>query len=449
MYNRRNFLKQSGKVGLVGLAIPSIVPASVFGKNAPSNQVNVGMIATGRQAINVNLKQFLGLENVRVVAVNDVDHWRMQQAADIINQHYSQQVETSYNGVKKYQDYRELLGDPEVDAVMVSSPDHWHVSHGVAAAIAGKHVSMEKALTTSINHSQALLDAVNSNHVHHRLDSEFRSQENFSRAVGLVRSGAIGELEKVVVGVPSPLNGSAVGPQPNLPVPEELDYDQWLGPAFPAPYTVSRVHARHKYNVRPGWMRIDDYCNGMITNWGAHVIDIALWGMDKERESPVSVEGTGQFTSGLWNTIEAFNLNYTFADGTILEYIIDDPYIKFIGADGWIKAGFKKETEASDPEILKGKIPQQFQNIQSDKQDFINAIVNDQPTLEPLEVGHNVYRLTNMGLLSVKLGRKLEWDPQQKVFRNDNAANAMLWRPVREKYLDKPVVDWLNKYAMI
>jgi len=439
---RRLFLKTAG-LATTALAMPTIVPASVLGKNAPSNQITIGMIATGRQAIKVNLKQFLGLDQVRVIAVNDPDHWRMQQAADIINQHYGNK------DVKSYQDYRELLANQDIDAVMVSSPDHWHVPHGIAAAQAGKHVSMEKALTTCINHSKALVDAVTTNQVHHRLDSEFRSKDNFSTAVGLLRAGAIGKINKVVVGVPSPLNGSAPPPQPTMPVPDELDYDQWLGPAFTAPYTMRRVHEPKTYDVRPGWMRIDDYCNGMITNWGAHLIDIALWGIDKEYESPVAVEGTGEFTHSLWNTIESFNLAYEFADGMKLEYIIDQPYVQFEGEDGWIKAIFKEPLEASSPDILKMPIAPEFKNIVSDKQDFINAIVENKKSLEPLQVGHNVYRLCNMGLLSVKLGRKLQWDSQTEQFKDDNAANAMLYRPFREKYLDKPVVDWLEKYQVM
>jgi hypothetical protein len=273
--------------------------------------------------------------------------------------------------------------------------------------------------------------------------------ENFYTAVGLLRAGAIGKINKVIVGVPAPLNGSAPGPLPTMSVPAELDYDQWLGPAFPAPYTMQRVHEPNTYSVRPGWMRIDDYCNGMITNWGAHMIDVALWGIDKEYESPVMVEGTGTFTKGLWNTIESFNLNYTFADGQILEYIIDQPYVLFEGDKGWIKATFNKPLEASDEQIKKADVAPQYKNVVSDKEDFINAIIENKDTLEPLEVGHNVYRMCNMGLLSVQLGSQLQWDSKKDQLKDNNAANAMLYRPFRTKYLDKPVVDWLEKYQVM
>ncbi len=193
-------------------------------------------------------------------------------------------------------------------------------------------------------------------------------------------------------------------------------------------------------------MRIDDYCNGMITNWGAHLIDVALWGMNKELETPISVEGNGIFTKGIWNTIESFKLNYQFSDGLTLKYIIDEPYVKFEGENGWIKAIFGKPLEVSDKSILREKVQTEFENISTDKEDFINSILENRPSLEPLEVGHNVYRLTNMGLLAIKLGRKLEWDKVGKHFKNDNAANSMLYRPMRNKYLDTKVVDWIKKY---
>jgi predicted dehydrogenase len=315
--------------------------------------------------------------------------------------------------------------------------------------MARKHISMEKALSVCINHSQALVDAVNRYNVHHRVDSEFRSIPKFSKAVGLVRGNRIGRIKKVVVGVPAPLSGSAPEPQPTMKVPEELDYDMWLGPAFPAPYTAKRVHESQNYNVRPGWMRIDDYCNGMITNWGAHLIDIALWGMDKELESPISVEGTGEFTHSLWNTIEAFNLTYQFKDGTTLEYLIDNPYVQFIGEnDDWIKVPYgDKPVEASNDSLPEEKVDEPYRDVPSDKEDFINSIMENRPSMEPLEVGHNVYRLTNMGMIAAKLGRKLQWDQKNNDFIDDNAASSMLYRSVREKYLNREVADWMKQYG--
>lgn len=451
--NRRDFLKTTGIIVAGGLGIPTIIPASAIGKNPPSDRITVGMIATGRQAIKVNLQNgFLNIPDCQVVAVNDVDRWRMDLAASIINDHYGKKTEKTFKGVTSYRDYRELLANNGIDAVMVSSTDHWHVPHGIAAAFAGKHVCMEKALSISYSHSKALIEAVKMKGVANRLDSEFRSSKYFWKAAEVVHNGLIGKLEKVTVGVPAELSGSAVGPQPTMPVPKALDYDQWLGPAFPAPYTQNRVHDPETIDTRPGWLRIDDYCNGMITNWGAHLCDIALWGMQKEFELPVSVKGQGSFSKGLWNTIETFDLTYTYGDGLVMNYVIDKPYVKFEGKDGWISAGYPDQLEASNPAWISFDKPsgtKDYAATLSDKEDFLRAVRSGKDSLEPLEVGHNVYFTTVMGLIAVKLGRDLKWDNNKGQFIDDNAANAMLNRPFREKWLDRDVVDWMNKFQTV
>ncbi len=445
---RRVFIERSASAIAASVAIPTIVPASVFGKNAPGNRITVGMIGTGRQAIHANLNNgFLKLDNCQVVAVNDVDSWRRDMAAKTINEAYSNKKGRKSIGVKSYDDYRELIADKSIDAVMVSTTDHWHAPAGITAAMAGKHVCIEKALSVSYGHSLALIKAVQENKVSNRLDSEFRSLPFFQKAIEIVHNEAIGPLTGVTVGVPAELNGSAVGPQPAMQVPEELNYDMWLGPAFPAPYTLKRVHDRHTIDTRPGWLRIEDYCNGMITNWGAHLCDIALWGMKREYELPYSVEGAGDFTQGLWNTIESFDIQYTYADGFSMRYTIDQPYVRFEGERGWVKIGYPDQLEVSDPSLLNykpGPNEISWAKVLTDKADFLRAVETGERSLEPLEVGHNVYFTTLMGLISIKLGRKLEWDKEKQLFKNDIAANSMLVRPVRKKWLDDAVYSWIN-----
>jgi len=382
--SRRSFIKKSSLAATGAFGVPYILPSSVFGKNAPSNRINVGMIGTGRQAIGVNLKQgFLTLDNCRVVAVCDVDRWRMELGAKTVNDAYSESGK-SYNGVSQYEDYRELINDKNVDAVMISSTDHWHTPQTIAAALAGKHVCMEKAFTIAPMHGEAVVEAVKKTGVTGRLDSEFRSLPAFHRAVELAHNNRIGKISEVQVGVPPELSGEAMGPQETMPVPEELNYDLWLGPAFPAPYTLARVHDPGKINSRPGWLRIEDYCNGMITNWGAHLNDIALWGIKKEYELPVTVEGTGVFDRGLWNTLNSFDLNYEYADGMILNYKIDAPYVKFIGDEGWIKVQYPDTLEASSGSILDfkpGKKDISYADTLTDKADFLRSIKTGEPTM--------------------------------------------------------------------
>ena len=447
--SRRTFLKNT-TVGATGaLIIPTIVPSTVFGKTAPSNQINMGMVGTGRQAVSANLKNgFLKLDNCRVIATNDVDSWRMNYTTKLINDTYSN-AGKKYKGVKEYDDYRDLIANKDVDAVMVSTPDHWHAPPTIHAALAGKHVCMEKAFTVAPAHGKAVVEAVKKMNVANRLDSEFRSIRGMNRAVELVHNGLIGDLVEVEVGVPGELSGSAVGPQATMPIPKELNYDMWLGPAFPAPYTVKRVHDPKKIDTRPGWFRISDYANGMITNWGAHLIDIALWGMKKEYELPLTVEGSGTFDKGLWHTMNAFDIKYEYVNGLKLSFKIDVPFVKFIGKDGWIRIEYPNKLSASNDSILDfepGENDISYQNTLSDKADFLRGIETGKPTFEPLELGNNVYFMTVMGLFAVTLGRKLNWDEATEQFVNDNAANAMMTRPFREKWLDKHVVDWMNKF---
>jgi len=446
---RRNFIKKAGVTAAGTLILPTIVPSTVFGKTAPSNQINVGMIGTGRQAVHANLNNgFLKLDNCRVIATNDVDSWRMNNATKIINDTYSKNGK-KYKGVKEYDDYRDLIANKDVDAVMVSTTDHWHAPATIHAALAGKHVSMEKAFTVAPAWGTAVVEAVKKTGVANRLDSEFRSIREMNRAVELVHNGVIGDLVEVEVGVPGELNGSALGPQETMPVPKELNYDMWLGPAFQAPYTMQRVHEPGTINSRPGWLRISDYANGMITNWGAHLNDIALWGMKKEYELPVKANGSGTFDRGIWHTINAFEINYKYADGLRLKYSIDVPFVKFIGKEGWIRIEYPNKLTASSDSILNfesGANDVSYVETLTDKADFLKSIETGKPTMEPLEVGNNVYMLTMMGLISATLGSEVNWDNTTRQFINHNAANAMLIRPFREKWIDKNVVDWMNKY---
>jgi predicted dehydrogenase len=445
MENRRSFIKKSGLGIAVALSAPTIIPASVLGRQAPSKQITIGMVGTGRQAVNVNLKQgFLALKNCRVVAINDVDSWRMDRCEEAIREAYGGSAP-----VRKYGDYRELIADEGVDAVMCSTTDHWHVPVGVTAVLAGKPVCMEKALSIGYHHSRALIGAVAEKKAANRLDSEFRSNPAFRRAAQAVRNGVLGKLVRATVGVPAELNGASIGPQKTMPVPRELNYDMWLGPAFEAPYTMRRVHEPRVLNSRPGWLRIADYCNGMITNWGAHLWDIALWGLDRERERPLTVEGGGTFGKGLWNTIESFELKFTYRDGFVVDYRIDAPYVKFEGEKGWLKVEYPSKLEASAPALLKAlDAPGEhdFSATLPDKADFLRSIETGQPALQPLEVGHNVYATCYMGLCCATLGRKLTWDAGNERFVDDNAANAMLNRPIRAKWLNDEVARWMENY---
>jgi predicted dehydrogenase len=416
--------------------VPWIVPGAAVGaegRPAPSERITVGMIGTGRQAYLKNMPQFVKMPDVQLVAVCDVDSWRMGQMKEAIEKHYAgQQPSGVHRGLDACGDYREVLGRKDVDAVMISTPDHWHVPLAVAAAEAGKDVSLEKPITRSIAEGNALVEAIRRNRRVFRMDSEFRSLENFHRMAELVRNGRIGRIKSVRVGVPAGDNVDCP-PTPDMPVPEELDYETWQGPAPRAPYTVERVHAPKQFG-RPGWMRVLWYCDGMITNWGAHLCDVAQWCFNSERTGPVEIEGEGVWPEPghLWNVLKTFKVNYRFADGTPWVYETVKPYVRFEGTEGWIQAEFPRGLEAEPASLLTSEIqPGETRfPLKSDKQDFIDAVKTRGKTLEDEEVGHRTTSLCHLGHIAIWLGRRLQWDPARQQFVDNDRANAMLDKPI-------------------
>lgn len=434
--SRRVFVKQTA-LGVAGaLTLPSIVPSSVFGRTAPSERINVAVIGCGRQSVNPNIPQLLKSDLAQVVAVCDVDSWRLGNAQKQVNDYYSEQKGKSYKGCAAFEDFRDVLRQKDIDAVMIATPDHWHVPVAIEAARAGKHISLEKPISTCIEHGRRLVQAIAKHKVVTRNDSEFRTLPKFGRAVELVRNGRIGKIQRISVAVPSELNGTALPPQPTMPVPRELNYDLWLGPAWEVPYTEKRVHAIKAYG-RPGWMRVDAYCNGMISNWGAHLMGIAQWGNNTEYTGPVSIEGSGEFDKGLWNTLNQFDIRYRYKNGVELSFRIERPYVRFEGTDGWIEIEYPNKLTASSPDILdtptsEGQL--NFANLPSDKEDFLQAIKEGRQSLEPLETAHRTITICQLGLISVKTGSAINWNPDTEEILNDNAASAMLDIPIREKY---------------
>jgi myo-inositol 2-dehydrogenase/D-chiro-inositol 1-dehydrogenase len=431
--NRREFMKSNLKAGAL-VALPMIFPRGVFA--GANERIGIGLIGMGRQALFANLKPLLNSEHTQVLAVCDVDRWRLDRAKKEVEQFYSgKSGQESTEVCAAYEDFRELLAREDIDAVMVSTPDHWHVPISLMAVESGKDVCCEKPLTLSIAEGRVLSDAVTKHQRVFRTDSEFRSIPDMHRAVELVRNGRIGRIHTIRTGVP----GTDVGcePQPEMPVPEELNYEMWLGPAPQKPYTLLRVHPREDYS-RPGWMRVRDTCEGMITNWGAHLNAIAQWGNGTDRTGPVSVEGRGSYPKekGLWNVLIDFHVEYEYADGTRLIYETDYPYVRFEGDEGWIMVEYGKKGIKAEPEsVLQSEIKDDEIRfpLKSEKQDFIDSVLSRGQTLADAEVGHRTTSLCQIGHIAIQIGRMLEWDPELEKF-NDEEANTLLTREMREPW---------------
>ena len=430
--SRRTFLRQTTAAGAV-LAVPIIAPASVFGADgtvAPSNRVALGFIGTGRQAVYANIPGFLHEPDAQGVAVCDVDSWRMENARKQVDAYYaSQRPSGTFKGCATFRDWRELLARQDIDAVMISTPDHWHVPMAMAAAKAGKDIACEKPLTRSIAEGRQLADLVAREKRVFRTDSEFRSRVlPFNRAAQWVRNGKIGRLQTITVSTPK---DTALPAQPAMPVPAELDYEMWLGPAPEAPYTEKRVHPRHDTKGRPGWMCIRDYADGMIANWGAHLFDIAMLANDTERTGPVEIQGRGQYPppGSLWNVILDFEVEYRFANGVRLLAQADKPAIRFEGTEGWIQINYPDEVTVQPESLIRWK-PGPNDVVLSaksnEKRDFLDAVAARGTTRVDAEVGHRTLTLAHLGLLAIDLGRKLKWDPVTEQIIGDAEANQRL-----------------------
>ncbi len=412
---------------------PTILTSTYAGAN---DRIGIGMIGAGRQTIYSNLPFFLNNPDTQVLAVCEVDSWRLKNAVQKVNEHYGKQKSSGeYQGCDAYEDFRDLLRRDDIDAVMISTPDHWHVPMAVAAANTNKDICCEKPLTLCIKEGRYLSDLVAKKKRVFRTDSEFRSLEVFHRQCELVCNGRIGKLHTIKTGVPK--GDVACPPQPDMPVPEELNYNFWLGPAPKAPYTVKRVHPREDYG-RPGWMRVRDYCEGMITNWGAHLNDIAQWGNGTDRTGPVEIEGHGTYPEeGLWNVLLDFECHYRYANGVKLIYHIDHPYVRFEGEEGWIQADYSdRKLTASSKSILNSDIKEDEIHfpLKHEKQDFIDAIKTRGETLADAEVGHRTTSLCQLGHIAIQVGDKLEWDPDQEEFKNNEEATKLLKRTYRDPW---------------
>jgi hypothetical protein len=252
----------------------------------------------------------------------------------------------------------------------------------------------------------------------------------------LVRNGVIGAIRRIEVGVPS--GDRAGGREAPTPVPAELNYDMWCGPVAVKPYCVDRVHPPASYG-RPGWMRCRDTCEGMITNWGTHTLDVAQLALDTERSGPVSVEGTGTFPepgSGLWNVLLSFRVQFRYAGGVILDYVMaKNAYIRVEGDEGWIHSDWigGRGMRASDPALLRTALPDGALRLpqRGDKADFLYGIRTGKPTMADAEIGHRTCSLGQIAHIAIRRGRKLAWDPATERFPDDEDANAMLTRSYR------------------
>lgn len=454
--SRRDYLKTSTLATAGIFVVPHIVPASVLGKKAPSNKIQIGQIGCGRIARTHDLPETLKYDTARVVAVCDVDRNRMKEGKQLVEQWYAKQKgsDTALE-VNMYENYRDMLADPAIDAVIISTPDHQHSSLAIEAALAGKHVYMQKPASLTIEGGRMMSDIVHRTGIVFQIGSQQRSANpwpQFKIACELVRNGRIGEIKNVQIGLPGDPPG---GSETTMPIPENLNYDAWLGSTPYVPYTVDRVHPKSGYS-RPGWLRCEQFGAGMITGWGAHHIDTAHWGMGTEYTGPIEVIAEAEFPSpesGLWTVHGDFKVEAKYANGVQMSISGDYPNgVRFEGTDGWIFVSrgnvgvtasdpttrtASEALNASDPKILQSVIGEdEIRLYHSEEQhgNWLDCIRTGQLPVAPAEVAHRSCSACLVSHIAMKLGRKLYWDPIRERFRNDDEANSMLSRPQRYPY---------------
>ncbi len=302
--SRKEFLSRSIKASIATSfawsAFPTIVPASVFGKRAPSNRINIGAIGTGRISRVHDMPGTLKFDSARIMAVCDLDAKRADEGREFVNKFYSGQTGKPYDGVQVYHDHRELLQNKDVDAVLISTPDHWHALVAIHAVEAGKDVYLQKPASLTIAEGRTLSDTVTKSGRIFQIGSQQRSMKQFRYAAELVRNGRIGQLKTVYVGLPGDPSG---GIDQEMSVPPGFNYNAWLGSTPEVHYTVTGAVHPGKAALATGrdGCVASNLARSMITGWGAHHVDSAHWGMNTEFTGPIEVWGQAEFpTSGLW-----------------------------------------------------------------------------------------------------------------------------------------------------
>jgi len=388
------------------------------------NRITIGMIGVGGHGRGVNLSGFLAQPDAQVVAVCDVDPKQIEKARRQVSDKYGN------DDCSAYKDFREVLARGDIDAVMISTPDHWHVPISAAAARAGKDICCEKP-TLTVAEGRILSDTIGKYKRVFQMSTEDRSIFVYHRMAELVRNGRIGKLHTIRVGLRRGwrIHGDPVTGREEQPVPEGFDYDMWLGPAQYEPYAPGRCH----WNFR--W--ILDYSGGQLTDWGAHIVDTAQWGNDTERTGPVEIEGRGVFPEDtLYNTATDYRIEYKYSNGVTMIITSGQVHLRFEGTEGWVgNIGWRGNLEAEPKSILDSVIgPDEihlYTEPAGEHRNFLDCVKTRRDPYFPAEIGHRCCTVLHLGNISMLLGRKLKWDPEKEIFPNDDEANRMLSRPGR------------------
>ena len=421
--SRRRFLRNAAgmSVGVVGM--PYLISSTALGAGgslAPSERITIGCIGVGGQGTS-NMNGFLNKKAAQVVAVCDVDQKHLERAKRTVDGKYGD------SGCATYSDFRELIARDDIDTLSLAMPDHWHSIPVVLGARAGKDMYGEKPLARTIHEGMVMRDTMNKYGRIWQTGSWQRSQENFHHACELVRNGRIGKVTRVEVGLPT---GGGSDVKPVVPVPAELDWDFWLGPAPWVPFRgISHWN----------WRWIMDYSGGQLTDWAGHHIDIAHWGLGLEETGPVEIEGKGVYPKdGLYNVPTEYKFTCKYANGIEMVVANDKQVPKgmgtvWYGEKGWVHVD--RGRQATEPAGLWneqiGPNEVRLYRSRDHQQNFLDCVRSRKKTITPIEVAHRSISVGLLGEIAMLLERKVRWNPEKEEFVNDPEANRMLSRPMR------------------
>jgi len=455
--SRRSFLKTTLGGGL-GLAfLPNFVPSRLLGADAPAKKIQVAQIGCGRMGRS-DMGNVMNEALARVVAVCDLDSHRLAEGKKMAEHYYADRGETGVS-VKTFHDYREVLASPEIDAVVVTVPDHSHARLAIDAAIAGKHIYVQKPVTYNIVEAIGLRRAVEATKVILQTGSQQRSERpwhSFRAASEAVRNGRIGQLKTIEIGIG--IDHPSGHPPAPMPVPQNLDYERWLGSAPAQPYMEGRVHSQHSLNGRPGWITTEDFGLGMITNWGAHHVDIAQWAMGQELGGPLTVEAQAAFMQNdVWTVHTTYHVEMLYPKN--VRVVLDNHFengLRFEGDEGWVFCSRSEEKvtasdptapagrdaslplRASDPKILSplGADAVRWMPSRTHHGNWLESIVANRQPIAPIQQSARSLEACAAAWIAMKLKRKLTWDAAAEQFSGDDAANALRSRPARKPEYD-------------
>ena len=438
--SRRDFLRSSTALAAAAFAVPTIIPASVLGKNAPSNRITLGIIGCGNQST-VDIPEWLKNDDCQIITVCDVNragygyksddqYLGREPQRDFVNKFYSKKSgKDSYQSCDACIDFRDVLARKDVDAVAIITPDHWHAVQTIMAAEAGKDIYCQKPLGLTVRDGQEMIKAVRKHKRILQCGSQWRSTAHIRRACELVLNGRLGKLQRVESFV-APNNFSGPGPGwKEMPVPEGFDYDMWLGPAAKAPYHKDRCFYRFRF--------IRDYSGGQTTNFGHHSNGVVRWAVGDDT-FPVEFEDAGSewpVPGDLFTTATKVAFRARFPSGVELFCHTDKRSfgIRFEGTEGWLEVDSKgiKTHPASIKDSVIGGDDKHLYVSPNHYRNFLDCVKSRQDGVEPVETGHRTSMLCHLANIAMLLKRKISFDPQQEQIVGDAEAAAMLARPLR------------------